>query len=158
VILRLGSADEPDQERPEASQRDAAREDGTHPSRERACAMKIIAVDFDDTLFRYVPTPDGMRDFSGRLDSIGEPIWEWINWCQTQKAHGCRLILWTCREGLALEHAVEACRRVGLTFDAVNANLPEMCCPGQWPDSRKVKADLYLDDKARRTALELSAP
>lgn len=118
----------------------------------------IIAIDFDDTLFRYVPAPEGMRDFSGRSDSIGEPIWEWIHWAKNQRICGHRLILWTCREGLALRHALAACEAVGLTFDAVNANLPEMCEPGQWPDSRKVKADLYVDDKARRAALELSAP
>ncbi len=108
----------------------------------------IIAVDFDDTLFRYVPPRDGSIDYSGRADSIGEPIHKWINWCHDQKIQGHQLILWTCREGLALEHAVAACRSVGLEFDAVNANLRRPGEDAYWPDCRKVKADLYLDDKA----------
>ena len=33
----------------------------------------IIAVDFDDTLFQYVPAPEGTLDYSGRPGSIGQP-------------------------------------------------------------------------------------
>ena len=108
----------------------------------------IIAVDFDDTLFRYVPPKDGSIDYSGRPDSIGEPIHKWINWCHDKKLEGHQLILWTCREGAALEHAVAACRSVGLEFDAINENLRRPDESLYWPDCRKVKADIYLDDKA----------
>ncbi len=110
----------------------------------------IIAVDFDDTLFQYVPPTDGSRDYSGRPDSIGAPIWKWINWTKEQQTQGHKLILWTCREGLALEHAVQAAGGVGLHFDAVNANIRTPDESLYWPDCRKVKADIYLDDKGLR--------
>lgn len=110
----------------------------------------IIAVDFDDTLFEYVLPKDGSQDYSGRRDSIGRPIWYWIDWCKRRASECDQLILWTCREGIALEHAVEACTGVGLFFEAINENI---YIPGQserWPNCRKVKADLYLDDKGMR--------
>lgn len=108
----------------------------------------IIAVDFDDTLFQYVPAPEGTTDYSGRPGSIGKPHHALIQYLRNRRRDGDKLILWTCREGKALQEAVDACMVQGLQFDAVNANLPHMCPEGQWPDSRKVKADLYIDDKA----------
>lgn len=107
----------------------------------------IIAVDFDDTLFKYVPPADGSKDYSGRPDSIGAPIWKWINWAKAKSAEGHLLILWTCREGVALDMAVQAALGVGLRFDAVNANIRRKDEHLYWPDCRKVKADIYLDDK-----------
>lgn len=39
------------------------------------------------------------------------------------------------------------CKKFGLEFDAVNANLPEMVA--HWGNNpRKVFADVYIDDKA----------
>lgn len=111
--------------------------------------MKIIAIDFDDTLFEYVPAPPGTDDYSGRPDSVGAPIWRNINVAKREQKAGNKLILWTCREGAALELALSACRNVGLVFDAVNENVPETLSP-LWPNCRKVKADEYWDDKAVR--------
>ena len=108
----------------------------------------IIAVDFDDTLFQYVPAPEGTTDYSGRPGSIGKPHYTLIQFLKNRRKDRDKLILWTCREGKALQDAVDACMAQGLQFDAVNANLPYMCPEGLWPDSRKVKADLYIDDKA----------
>lgn len=110
----------------------------------------IIAVDFDDTLFQYVPAPEGTMDYSGRPGSIGKPNYGLIEGLRQRREVGDKLILWTCREGKALQEAVDACFAEGLEFDAVNANLPHMCPEGQWPDSRKIKADVYLDDKAMK--------
>lgn len=53
------------------------------------------------------------------------------------------MILWTCRNGEMLEAAVQACRAVGIVFDAVNENIRKY----RGNDSRKVWADLYIDDK-----------
>lgn len=87
----------------------------------------IIAVDFDDTLFEYVPPKDGSQDYSGRRDSIGSPIWYWIDWCKRRASECDQLILWTCREGIALEYAVEACKSVGLFFEAHEARIKGLC-------------------------------
>ena len=55
--------------------------------------------------------------------------------------------MWTNREGDLLEAAVEWCKEYGLTFDTINANLPEMIALYH-NDCRKINADIYIDDKA----------
>ena len=65
---------------------------------------------------------------------------------QRQK-QGDAIILWTCRSGKRLSEAVQRCRRNGLTFNAVNENMPETIKRlGHNP--RKIYADIYIDDKA----------
>ena len=96
---------------------------------------KIIAIDFDDTIFNT------------NYPEIGSPKWRTIERAKAEKRKGAALILWTCRTGEALEEAVEACKRVGLVFDAVNENLEEMIDLFNG-DTRKIVADEYWDDKA----------
>ena len=94
----------------------------------------IIAVDFDGTLCR------------NRWPEIGKARQPVIDWLILQKAKGVKLILWTMREGEKLTEAVAWCADRGLTFDAVNDNLPEV--QERFGDNpRKVFADYYLDDK-----------
>lgn len=102
----------------------------------------IIAVDFDCTL-----TLD-----DNNYPECGRPNIEAIKLMKEFRAQGGKLILWTCRYGDALEKAVSMCSMYGLSFDAVNDNLPEQSA--KWrsshPDaimSRKIYADMYLDDK-----------
>ena len=105
-----------------------------------AINYNIIAVDFDGTLcaecFPY----------------IGEPNLPLICALLEQKRLGKKLILWTCRCGDRLSEAVEWCAHQGLTFDAVNENLPEIIAL-YGSDSRKITADLYIDDKSALPAL-----
>ncbi len=95
----------------------------------------IYAVDFDGTLCESI--------FPG----IGSPNMELINHLIKRRKQGNKVILWTCRCGERLQEAVEWCRQYGLEFDAVNENLPEMI---EWfgTDSRKIHADIFIDDKA----------
>ena len=95
---------------------------------------KIIAVDFDDTLFT-----DAYPD-------IGTPILRVIEWCKEQRKLGNILILWTCREGIPLEQAIDACKEFGLEFDYVNENAKENL-ERTHNDSRKIGADIYVDDR-----------
>lgn len=95
---------------------------------------KIIAIDFDNTLFK-TDWPD-----------ILEPIWEVIEHAKLKQRNGAKLILWTCRCGKYLDDAIEACRRVGIIFDAVNENLPESIEMFDGTNSRKVFANEYWDD------------
>ena len=94
----------------------------------------VIAVDFDGTLCE------------NKFPEIGEPIQSVINYVKQLKAEGCKLILWTCREGEALLKAVAWCAKWGLYFDAINANLPERIAE-YGTDPRKIGADFYLDDR-----------
>lgn len=99
--------------------------------------VNIIAVDFDGCLC------------GNRWPEIGEPNKQLIDSLSDFRKQGGKVILWTCREGDALEKAACWCKELGLEFDAVNANLPEQA-EKFGNDCRKIGADLYLDDKARR--------
>lgn len=98
-----------------------------------------IAVDFDDTLAKYDPAFPG---------EIGQPILRNIQLVARLQRKGHQLILWTCREGESLTRAVHWCENIGLHFDAVNENIVDDRLQLKWPNSRKVYADLYIDDKA----------
>lgn len=95
----------------------------------------VFAVDFDGTL-SY-----------GQWPNVGEPNKGLILFLKERKKMGDKLILWTCREEDALDVAVNWCHEQGLTFDAVNDNLPEIIEKYQ-NNSRKVSCDFYIDDKA----------
>ena len=95
---------------------------------------KIIAVDFDGTLC-YSNWPD-----------LGAPNKTLIEYLQKEKAAGNKLILWTCRAGQALMDATRWCEDQGLSFDAVNDNLPEIV-ELYGNNSRKITCDLYIDDR-----------
>ena len=98
--------------------------------------LRIIAVDFDGTIV------------SDNFPDIGEPIELTIHKIEREQAQGSKIILWTCRNGKALEDAVKFCRdELGLHFDAINENLDEIKVL-YGGDTRKVFADEYWDDKA----------
>lgn len=95
---------------------------------------RILAVDFDGTLV------------SDRYPGIGELNHSLVTILNGVKSEGVKLILWTCRNGEQLDQAVKFCADNGLTFDAVNENLPEVQAI-YGGDTRKVFADKYIDDK-----------
>ena len=94
--------------------------------------IRTIAVDFDGTLCEREKFP-----------AIGKPKQAMIDWLKAQKQNGKRLILWTCREGEDLKQAIEWSAEQGLTFDTHNENIP-----GFPVETRKVVADIYIDDRA----------
>lgn len=106
---------------------------------------KAIAVDFDGCLCENA------------WPEIGPPNWAVIRAALEQQRAGAALILWTCRSGELLDKAVAWCGEHGLTFDAVNENLPERL-EHYGSESRKVSADEYWDDLAVRMPLPLNAP
>lgn len=66
------------------------------------------------------------------------------------KEFTCRatsLILWTVREGRLLDEAVEYCASRGLEFYAVNANFPDERVEPLISPCRKLRADLFSDDR-----------
>ena len=101
---------------------------------------KVIAIDFDGTLFE--------TDYP----HIIRPIFPVIDMAIARKEKGDKLILWTCRAGKELLDAITACNKEGLYFDAVNDNLEEM--KEAWGNNpRKVAADEYWDDRAVDTKM-----
>lgn len=95
----------------------------------------IIACDFDNTIC-FSKWPD-----------LGEPNITLINQLIKRKKKGDKIILWTCRNGKALDDAIEWSKKYGLTFDAVNDNLPESI-EIFGSNSRKISCDYYIDDKS----------
>ena len=53
-----------------------------------------------------------------------------------------------------MDLAIRAADSVGLFFDAANANIRGEDEHLYWPDCRKVKADIYLDDKGLTATVE----
>ena len=94
-----------------------------------------IAVDFDGTIVEH------------RYPQIGEEIPFAIETLKMLIKDRHRLILWSVREGELLEEAVEWCRQRGVEFYAVNRDYPEEEKEKNNHFSRKLKADLFIDDR-----------
>lgn len=94
-----------------------------------------IAVDFDGTIVEH------------RYPSIGKEIPFAIETLKKLQDQRHRLILWTVREGRLLDEAVAFCRQRGLEFYAVNHDYPEEEAERNGHYSRKLKADLFIDDR-----------
>ena len=95
----------------------------------------IIAVDFDGTL---------VEDNFPYIGTVREEVW---NNVVKAKEKGCKIILWTSRDGEHLREAVSFCSSYGLHFDAINENLDETKVLFN-NDTRKIHANEYWDDKA----------
>lgn len=98
----------------------------------------IVAVDFDGTL-----SLDSQYPNIGRFNTH---LYEAL---MKLRSIGWSIVLWTCREGKELKEAVEWCKTNGLEFDAINENPPE----GPFK-SRKVVANIYIDDRAYMPATD----
>ncbi len=95
----------------------------------------VIAVDFDGTIVEH------------RYPEIGEerPFATETLKMLIRDRH--QLILWSVREGTLLDDAVEWCRQRGVEFWAVNCDYPEETTDNNQHFSRKIKADLFIDDR-----------
>ncbi|HLP05724.1 MAG TPA: hypothetical protein VK152_09875 [Paludibacter sp.] len=94
----------------------------------------IIAIDFDGTIVTHEYPRIG-REIPFAIDTLK----------RLQQIPGIQLVLWTVREGVELDEAVEYCRSRGLEFFAVNNNYPEETEKTKEP--RKLKVDLFIDDR-----------
>jgi len=94
----------------------------------------IIAVDFDGTIVTHEYPKIG-KEIPFAIDTLKR--------LQTAPDH--LIVLWTVREGVLLDEAVEFCRSKGLEFYAVNNNYPEES--SEYPEPRKLKADVFIDDR-----------
>lgn len=95
--------------------------------------MLTVAVDFDGTIVEHA------------YPEIGEVKLFAFETLKELQKYKCKLILWTFRTGNELNQAVEFCRQNGIEFYAVNSNYPEEIMDAGI--SRKINADVYIDDK-----------
>ena len=89
----------------------------------------VIAVDFDGTITDKNEFP-----------SIGKFKEHAIDAIKNLQAHGHKVILWTCREGPYLDDAKLALNKVGVCLNGYNYSPYQL-------QSRKIVADVYIDDK-----------
>ena len=102
----------------------------------------VVAVDFDDSI-AYTHYPTIIKPLPHAMDVLrvlmNDPY--------------TILILWTCREGEYLQQALDFCELYGIKFDYVNENCKERI-EYYDNDSRKIGADLYIDDKSAQSNVE----
>ena len=94
-----------------------------------------IAVDFDGTIVEH------------RYPEIGKELPFATQTLRMLIEDRHKLILWSVREGRLLEEAVEWCRKRGVEFYAVNKDFPEEDLTKNKSFSRKLKADVWIDDR-----------
>lgn len=94
-----------------------------------------IAVDFDGTIVEH------------RYPEIGQEIPFATDTLKMLIKDHHRLILWSVREGKLLEDAINWCRERGVEFYAVNRDYPEEKEENNQHFSRKLKADVWIDDR-----------
>ena len=94
-----------------------------------------IAVDFDGTIVEH------------RYPKIGEERPFAIETLKMLIRDHHQLILWSVREGELLDEAVQWCRERGVEFWAVNRDYPEEEARHNQHFSRKLKADIFIDDR-----------
>lgn len=89
----------------------------------------VIAIDFDGTITdkNIFPEIGCFKDHA--IDAI-----------KNIQAHGHKVVLWTCREGMYLTKATVALLDEGLIMDGYNYSPYQL-------QSRKIVADVYIDDK-----------
>ncbi|GAB6982499.1 BT0820 family HAD-type phosphatase [Prevotella dentasini] len=95
----------------------------------------VIAVDFDGTIVEH------------RYPAIGEEVPFATETLKMLIQDGHQLILWSVREGRLLQEAVDWCRSRGVEFWAVNKDYPEEEESKNRNFSRKIKADMFIDDR-----------
>ena len=88
-------------------------------------------------------------DYDGTLEVNGQMNASLIRRLKNAQRSGDFVILWTCREGASLAEAVSRLRSAGFNPNAVNDNHPAIIAQ-YGGNSRKVYADIYIDDKATR--------
>ena len=95
----------------------------------------LIAVDFDGTIVEH------------KYPAIGKELPFAIETLKKLQSERHKLILWSVREGQLLDDAIAFCRECGLEFYAVNRDYPEEEKEQNNHFSRKLKVDLFIDDR-----------
>lgn len=104
---------------------------------------KILAVDFDDTLF-----------WTSHYSFEYEPNWPVIKYVRKRQKEGWIIILWTCRyREESVAEAVAKCEEYGIKPDYVNENAAQTI--ERYGDPRKILCDELIDDTVQHTVKEI---
>ncbi len=94
-----------------------------------------IAIDFDGTIVEH------------KYPEIGKEIPFATQTLRMLIADHHKLILWSVREGKLLDDAIKWCADKGVEFYAINRDYPEETIESNNHFSRKLKVDLFIDDR-----------
>ncbi len=94
-----------------------------------------IAVDFDGTIVEHAYPKIG-KEIPFATETLRQLI---------QDRH--KLVLWTVRENELLQEAIDWCKERGVEFYAINRDYPEEEREKNNHFSRKLKVDLWIDDR-----------
>ena len=97
---------------------------------------KIIAIDFDGTI---------VEDRYPAIGPLKPGAKSVINWFYDT---GCKIIIWTSRAGAPLEAAIQFLSDNGIKYHHVNESCPDNTAQYGGVDTRKIFADVYIDDKS----------
>ena len=95
----------------------------------------VIAVDFDGTIVENM------------YPKIGNEIPFATDTLKMLIKDKNEVILWSVREGDLLDEAVKWCKDRGVEFYAINKDFPEEDVSKNKHFSRKIKADIFIDDR-----------
>lgn len=95
----------------------------------------IVAIDFDGTI---------VEDHFPEIGNMKPGADEAINSLYNQ---GYTIIIWTCRTGINKARAVEWLAKKGIKWHYINESCKNNVLKYGGRDTRKVYADLYIDDK-----------
>lgn len=95
----------------------------------------IIAIDFDGTIV------------NDAYPAIGAPMVGVKKALDEFREDGHYIIVWTCRADIPLLNAVNWLLEHDIPFDRVNAQQPEHLNKFGGSDTRKLYADVYIDDR-----------
>ncbi len=93
----------------------------------------IVAIDFDGTIV------------TNTYPSIGKLLPGAKETIQFIKKLGHEIIIWTCRNGMALISAKKFLEKEQIPFDRINEQSPDRL--KRYPETRKISADIYIDDR-----------
>lgn len=94
----------------------------------------LLSIDFDDTIAKIGEFPEILGEMPGAIESLKE-----------LHAEGHRIQIWTCRHGEWLDQARAWLDENKVPYERINENCPNLI--DKWGETRKMSADLYIDDK-----------
>ena len=101
----------------------------------------IFAIDFDGTIAKtdnnYDHPPTEFIPYAKEV----------INWLYD---HGCKIIIWTCRNGRTLKEATDFLKNNDVKYHKVNENIDDL----GFNTSNKVFANYYIDDRNLNTTID----
>jgi len=96
---------------------------------------KIIAVDFDGTIVKQEDFSYDRVDF--QLLPNAKEVLDWLY-------ENFYVVLWTCRDGIVLNNAIQFLSSQSIQFHAINQNMPTI----RFETSSKIFADFYFDNRS----------